>query len=138
MAKFDILPPAPTGLFFTRVREAVNKLVEYFKDTDDSWNIPRLLNSWTHYGGIYQPISYRKGADNIVQLRGLAAGGTPSSTDVMFILPVGYRPANKELYPALTNSGIGRLDITINGEVMPYSGGGTWFTLSGITFEASK
>lgn len=69
----------------------------------------------------------------IVHLRGLVKNGT---SNTIFTLPVGYRPAYLELHAVLSNENIARCDIDVSGNVIQQSGSPVWFCLDGITFRA--
>lgn len=109
-----------------------------------------LLSGWREYGEGYNPPGYFLDKSGIVHLRGLVkdgkiTGGHPND-DHIFILPEGYRPANRELHIVASigprqpytksENGFGRCDITIEGKVVAVDGNEKWFSLDGITFRA--
>lgn len=70
--------------------------------TTDHWRNASYENNWTTYSGSFHPFQYRRIADQ-VQLRGMASPGTVNA--LMFILPVGFRPLEKQkLLPCITES----------------------------------
>jgi hypothetical protein len=86
------------------------------------------------YDDTYNPPGYFKDSFGIVHLRGLVRGGAGT----IFILPVGYRPAFRELQAVQTNNNtIGRLDVLTDGQVFMQNGNNGWFSLDGATFRAA-
>ena len=105
---------------------------------DSSWNVANLINSWTDYSADYQGASFFKDSNGIVHIRGLIKDGS-STTAVMFVLPSGYRPGNREIFNTYSNNGATRLDVKIDGSVLAQSNASTtWTSLSGISFSALK
>ena len=94
----------------------------------ESWTSPTLLGTWVDYGGSFQGARYRKTPDGTVHIEGLVKSGS-SGTNI-FNLPTGYRPAGTLLFPAQTNSGLGRLDIQADGDVVHNSGGTSFFSIT--------
>jgi len=93
---------------------------------------------WQNYTGSagFQTLQYRKNAFGRVELRGLVERASGVATTI-FTLPVGYRPAVGEIYAAVGSTGAGRVDIQADGQVIYNSGGTTYFSVSGVTFEAA-
>lgn len=63
--------------------------------TPGPWNVVAdadMQHGWTSLGANYS-VRYRKHADGMVEMRGYAKPGTK---DVMFYLPVGFRPVNMD------------------------------------------
>lgn len=100
--------------------------------TLEAWNTPTLSGSWANFGGGYNPVGYYKDNFGIVHLRGIVAGGT----GVIFVLPVGYRPANIEYMSCVSNSAFASLMINPNGNVSYVSGSTAAFSLDNATFRA--
>lgn len=109
--------------------------------TQESWQTPTLLNSWQNWGTLFNDAGYWKDSYGVVHLRGVVRNGTMAAN--LFVLPVGYRPANRELFVAYsaTQSSftptLGRVDVLANGEVYMSSGGNGFFSLDGLTFRAA-
>ncbi|NES77323.1 MULTISPECIES: hypothetical protein [Okeania] len=102
----------------------------------ESWQTPTLQNGWVNYGSGYNSAGYFKDSLGIVHLKGLVRNGTANT---IFTLPVGYRPAARELHSVATyNNTIGRVDIFSNGRVQRISGSSAWVSLDGITFRAGS
>jgi hypothetical protein len=109
----------------------------------EPWKDVSLQNGWVRYDNAYNPPSYFKDSLGIVHLRGMVRTGTMRTA--IFTLPSGYRPEFRELFATssliptatVTNgSGYGRLDITNDGQVIPWEGTNGWISLDGITFRA--
>ena len=108
----------------------------------EPWQTPALQSGWAPYGNGYNPPAYFKDSMGIVHLRGMVTNGTLQSA--IFTLPVGYRPANRELLlvgcfmpnPATRDSGFGRVDVASDGQVIAWEGRKEWLSLDGITFRA--
>lgn len=47
------------------------------------------------------------------------------------------RPVRQELFVTLTNSGAGRVDVTVQGYVQQNGGGNGWLSLDGMSFVAA-
>lgn len=106
---------------------------------DVGWLTPTLKNGWTNYGAGYGPIGYRKLANGMVIMRGLAAGGT----GVIFTLPAGFRPDASQslLFTSFANPNVAcRIDVGPSGDVTVNSymtgGGNAWVSLAPVTFLA--
>ena len=69
-------------------------------------------------------------------LRGNIKRVTGTGT-IMFSLPVEYRPLEKIRLPVLTNSGLGTIQIEVNGDVKYVAGGTSWIVLDGLMFSSS-
>lgn len=97
---------------------------------------PAFLNSWVNLGGGFQNAGYMRDAAGFVHLKGLVRAGAIPNT--IFTLPVGFRPASWEIAATASNDLFGevRVDPT-NGNVIPYAGSGTWFTLDSTIFRAA-
>ena len=88
-------------------------------------------------GGDFHRIQYWKTADNIVHLIGLAymEAGYRGNGQLIFTLPVGYRPGATIIYTAQSATGESRIDIHPDGTVNMYeSSSPDWISLSGIFF----
>ncbi|KAB1155621.1 hypothetical protein F7018_11640 [Tenacibaculum aiptasiae] len=58
--------------------------------------------------------------------------------EVIFTLPIGYRPKKQRIFSVVTEAGIVRVDIAANGNVifngLNFNGGQNWVSLDGISF----
>ena len=91
-------------------------------------------NGWVNYGAPFATAAYYKDKSGIVHLKGTVKNGTQD----IFILPVGYRPNSILVFDVISSSGLGRIDITVNGGVSFVSGGNGFVSLDGITFRAEQ
>ncbi|KYG65693.1 hypothetical protein AZI86_01050 [Bdellovibrio bacteriovorus] len=104
--------------------------------TLESWQTPTLQNGWVNYENAFNPVGYYKDPFGRVHIRGLVKSGTLSAC--IFTLPVGYRPANRELFDQIINANTqGRIDVTSDGCVLAYSSSSTWSALDGISFQSA-
>lgn len=105
----------------------------------EAWIGVSYQNSWVNYGGAtYAPVTYFKDKNGMVHLRGLMKSGTCGST--AFTLPAGYRPAYRLIFPSITASSVGRLDVLADGTVLPDPTmcNNLYFSVEGVTFRAEQ
>jgi hypothetical protein len=104
---------------------------------------------WRNYGNGFNSAAFARDRGGFVHLKGLvyATGGgcggaiTPVP-NVIFTLPVGYRPAGQNLFANLSNSALGRLDVATNGDVLiqgptTQANALNWVQLDGISFRCA-
>jgi len=105
----------------------------------DAWIDFPLANGWAWDGGTYQYPQYRRDAQGVVHLTGLA-NATSKTSNVIGVMPAGYRPAENRVFVTVSGSSAGtvaRIDVGSNGNVTYFPGSATgWVTLSGISFRA--
>lgn len=101
----------------------------------EQWNAPTLTNSWLNYGTPFNPTGYWRDPNGVVHLRGVIKSGTIGSSALT--LPAGYRPANSEIFVAISNGAIGRAVVDASGGVTPDIGSNVYFSLDGMTFRAA-
>jgi len=111
------------------IRPAYQPIVE-------QWKTPTLINSWVAYVSPFNPPSYYRDPFGIVRLRWMVKSGTIGQD--IFVLPAGYRPANVEIFPNVSNSLFGIAEITSTGSVNATSGNNAYFSLDGMTFRAAQ
>jgi len=105
--------------------------------THYTWIAPSFTDSWANYSSDYNQCGYYKDSENRVHLRGLVKNGSVGNSYAIFVLPVGYRPERRHLVCAMTNGDVaGRIDITNDGRVRPYSVSSGWVSLDNISFTA--
>jgi hypothetical protein len=99
-----------------------------------------LGNSWANYSGSYESPGYLKDSLNWVEIKGMIANGTLSTT--IFTLPVGYRPLITKGFSVYCFNGTAALAglITINssGAVSLLIGANANLVLEGIRFKAEQ
>ena len=100
---------------------------------------PTLLSGWVNYGDVFAAAGYCKGPDNRVHLQGLIKSGTVADGTVIFLLPEGFRPLQKEIFIVfISGGGYGRVDVNDNGNVVAKIVNATYTSLSGISFLAKN
>lgn len=100
---------------------------------------PTMLNGWVNYGDGFATAGFSKGPDNRVHLTGLIKGGTVADGTVIFTLPDGFRPAQKEIFIVfISGGGFGRIDVNDNGSVVAKIVNATYTSLGGISFLANN
>lgn len=105
--------------------------------TFEGWTAPTFQNSWVNFGSGWAAVGYCKDSLGFVHLKGLIKSGTVAYGTPMFTLPVGYRPAESEIFASVSNSVFGEIAVDSNGIVSAVNGSNSFFTLSGITFKAA-
>ena len=93
-----------------------------------------LLGAWVNFG-TYAPAGFYKEPNGIVHLVGLIKSGVIISD--AFTLPVGMRPAQREIFIVASNGGAGTVDVNTTGAVTIASGSNVYVSLSGISFRAA-
>ena len=102
----------------------------------ENWTAPALLNGWVNINpAVRNPAGYFRDKNGIVHLRGAVKSGAVPS--IIFTLPVGYRPAYREIQPVISANILGQCIINANGDVTAQTGNSASFYLDGITFRAS-
>lgn len=120
------LERAGTGFHVTGTNNA-NTLdgIHWWSDRSyhmQEWVAASFINSWANYdpgsGGNWQDVQYQKDSFGVTHIRGLADGAGKSS-NIMFNLPVGYRPLEKKIFHTVKNiaGSTARLDVYPNGDV---------------------
>lgn len=108
--------------------------------TEGPTAVSAFLNGWSNFGASgYADVTYEKEPTGYVTVSGLVKGGTiaDASSGNVFVLPAGYRPAGRLVFPSVANNGFGRVDVTAAGEVRVVAGASNAFvTLSGVRFKA--
>lgn len=100
---------------------------------------PVFLDGWTSFGSSSSKPGFYKDPFGVVHLEGTLAGGTASNgaTGDMFVLPVGYRPAENQQFSGGDATGSGQIAVTSTGEVRALNGAGiVLLTVDGFTFRA--
>jgi len=122
------------------IRNPFKSVVGGLLTSVDSLHTPTLLNSWVYFGAPYSTPAYYIDPFGRVFLKGLIKNGT--LTDAAFQLPAGYRPNEYLINSTVSFDGVNivvsRVDVDISGNVIPYFGGNTWFSLNGVSFLAQQ
>ena len=95
---------------------------------------PTLLNSWINYGGARRVAGYWKDKEGMVHLEGVIKSGTTTSPTILFTLPTGYRPSNREKFATVSNGAFASLFVDSDGNVYYESGSNVEYSLCGISF----
>lgn len=121
----------------TSLGEAVKFLDPYVRQ--EAWRDVEWGAGWGDYAVStdYQTTKFRKDPLGRVWLRGLVARTVGVGTTI-FNLPRNYRPAKRKIFPVFGNAGVGRVDVYPNGVVEYSSGGTTFLTLEGISFDTAE
>lgn len=96
---------------------------------------PPFVNSWVNYDPSRNSAGFfRDYRSSMVFLTGIIKSG--SANNAAFVLPVGYRPAKRTLFIALTyNDTFCRVHVESDGSVVPSTGASsTWVNLDGLCF----
>lgn len=106
---------------------------------------PVLQNGWSNAAGL-KSAKYRKGADRRVHLEGVLASGTLTADTVLFTLPAGFRPVEREIFETyvftaggVTGRGLVRVDSDGSVRIRYTSEGAAAlleYSISGVSFYA--
>ena len=99
---------------------------------------PTMVNNWLNFDNGFAQASYWKDSDNVVHIKGLIRNGDASSGKIIFTLPVGYRPAHREIFTVNIDGGSGRIDVLADGSVVVQIASSAYTSLSGISFLAKN
>ena len=110
--------------------------IKFLSMGNTAWVAPTLLNNWANYGYGFNPAGYMKDANGFVHLRGLLSSGTV--TQNMFVLPTGFRPANRHLFVCATDPNVScRVDVKTDGSVVDINASNVFLSLDNIVFKAA-
>ena len=97
-----------------------------------------------NYDGGYSTAAFYRDPLGVVHLKGVTKridDPYGSDCDQVFSLPVGYRPAQREIHPAVGYNGSDyvpdRIDVTPLGQVVVKRDGGTFDSLDGLNFRCA-
>jgi hypothetical protein len=120
------------GLFADQAIFNAQKVVNYIGQVGK----PAFQNAWVNNGGSYEGAGYLKTMDGFVRLTGVIKSGTVGL--VAFQLPPGFRPTFYKTLVCISNNAIGRVDIDLNGNVIPQSPSTTTnVILDGLMFQCA-
>lgn len=132
------VPDAATQRVVTAIVTSLQAVLKFLKPyaEPEPWRYLLYEAGWADYATtrIYQRGGVRKDALGRVHLRGLVARTSGAST-VIGVLPLGYRPAMRSMFAAYSDTGVARVDVAPNGEVVLVAGGTTYLSLDGINFD---
>jgi len=103
-----------------------------------TWNAMGLVNGWAAYGGIFATPQFTKGSDGLVSFKGLIGSGVVTNGTTIFTLPVGYRPAEYQIFIVGTSIGAGSVEVMPDGRVISVATNAGWTSLDGLTFLAEQ
>lgn len=137
------LPMSPESAYDRALQRALTDIlrpllrkVNALTTADAEYTAPTLLNGWVDFGAGYNPAGYMLDGLGFVHLRGLIKLGAMYSP--AFQLPPGFRPAYDEYMATIAGNAFASVTTTSAGDVIPWDGVNTWFSLDGITFKASQ
>lgn len=112
----------------------------YYPGSFSGWQTPTLQAGWIPYdgGAFFATPQYAKGSDNIVRLKGIVKSGATADGTVIFTLPAGYRPKERQLATSVCFDAYCRMDILPNGNVELYQANAGWTAIDSITFVAEQ
>jgi hypothetical protein len=106
-----------------------------------SWTEMDTLNNWIEYApSVFTTPAYTMTPSGVVMLKGMIKDGTVTNPTTLFVLPPGYRPANRLIFIVgsyASGSGTGRIDVMPTGEVYFINGTATWISLDNVHFYPS-
>lgn len=113
----------------------------YLDHSDVGWSPLPIISTWDHYGGDYEPPSFKALPNGLIHIRGVVSNASGNPYDTIATLPPGMEP-DKDL-PVLcassASSGFSRIDIKANGDIVPVSGmGGSFVSLEVVYFRDSS
>lgn len=139
--KMVLTPKSNLQTDLTTVNQAITNLQNNKADkTQEAWISPTLLNGWVNNNAIYTQIQYMKDDFGFVTIKGMAISGT---SNIIFTLPVGYRPSSYCFFSGATNIGsiIGITSLYVDPDGIVYSYNttpGTQILLSNIRFKVNQ
>jgi hypothetical protein len=119
-----------------RIAAGVLGVTDEIRRFGEAWVAPTLLGTWVNFGGTLGTVAYRRDANGIVHLKGVAKSGTIGTS--IFTLPSGFRPQLDTRFPVVSNSLFGACSISSGGDVVASVGSNTSFSLDSIHFRADN
>jgi hypothetical protein len=102
-----------------------------------TWYNIAFYPGWTHYGGGFSNVQYRKFGDLVI-MRGLARTTSATPYSQVGYLPAGFRPLYTEIYDLRSYFGSIRVDVNnLDGALMPqqtFNGVDQWVSFNGVVF----
>lgn len=120
---------------FRDLQKQIDTLRNYDRSIPD-WRTLTLTSAWVPYSA--EPgARYWRDAAGIVRLHGIVKNGT-LYPNVMFNLPVGFRPITVVRFAVPSNSAFGYFQVEPTGNGFLVIGNNTWVDLSGVSFRAEQ
>jgi len=94
-------------------------------------------NGWTNHGGSRKVAGFYKDAFGIVHLEGGISNGSMTVPNIIFNLPVGYRPSARVRFATTAADAFGELFIDFDGNVYYQEGANLEFSLDGVSFRTT-
>lgn len=91
-------------------------------------------NGWTNHGGSRKVAGFYKDPFGIVHLEGGISNGSVTVPNIIFNLPVGYRPSARIRFSTTADDAFGELFIDFDGNVYYQAGANLEFSLDGVSF----
>jgi hypothetical protein len=92
----------------------------------EAWRPLEFSGGWADYGGGFTPASFRKDKQGQVHVRGLVTQTVPppTHTQVIGVLPAGYRPATRMLFGSAggNNDAFASVDVEPDGSIVWLTG----------------
>lgn len=95
---------------------------------------PVLLNGWVSSGPPFVGLSYYKDGSGVVHIEGMVQDGNNEDYVPAFVLPAGYRPSGRMMFPIISAVGLGQVQVLANGDVVISANDNSFVSLSGISF----
>lgn len=85
------------------------------------WIAPTLLTPWANFGGVYAKAGFHKDALGYVHVKGVLSNASGAGTsNVVFVLPVGYRPKETNRFAVEGNAVSAQfISVDAQGNVRP-------------------
>lgn len=136
LANNAVTTPKIANLAVTEGKVADKAITPGKLSDQPAWIVPTFLNAWVNHSAQYNSAGYYKDSLGIVHLKGLVKSGTIGAA--IFNLPAGYRPLTQYLTATISNSAIGRIDVTATGDVLAALGSNAWISLDLVSFRAEQ
>jgi hypothetical protein len=101
---------------------------------------PTMPVAWSIYAAGWQAPGFYKDNQGRVFLQGMIKKSSAVVVgEVIFTLPVGYRPLGQSLFVVMSNSAVARIDVMPNGQVQASTGvNAGWVSMAGISFRGEQ
>lgn len=117
----------------SKITSLTTDLAAKASKTQAAFTAATLASPWVNYGGGYANVSYYIDEFGIVRFKGIAKSGTIGGSPI-FTLPVGLRPPEELVFPIISNSALGIVNVRTNGDVVCGLGSNVSVVFDGISF----